>query len=367
MQIPYATREQVSASLEIFNSAHAGSIIDARILSASQSAQGFLHRRFYPEQRTIMLDWPNYSYAPTWEVDLGDQELISVEQVLSGGVDITAHVILRRDDDLSEPPYTRLQVDLSSSAALSAGPTFQRSLSINGLFGHSDTAAVTAGGALVGAINDSATVLVINPATSGEFNVGVGSLLLLGTERMLVMNRRMSAVSGQTLSTSLDDIQSAQIVAVTDGTKFVVGEVILIDGERMRINDVAGNNLIVDRAWDGSTLAEHTSSASIYALRTFVVARGVLGSTAAAQSDLAAVHVHQYPALLNELVIAESVVLLEQNSAGYSNTVGSSANTTPTAGRSINSAREAQYVAGLADIRERAWRQLARKARSSAI
>lgn len=355
MQIPYATVEQVSDSLEIMQSAYAKSLIFAKIGAATRSVEGFLHRRFYPEQRTILVDWPNYSSAPTWEIDLGDNELISVSQVLSGGTNITSDVILRRGDDKAEPPYSSIQVNLSSSSAFTSGTTFQQAISIAGLFsGDRDTSTSVAGAVLSGAINSGVTTLVLNPS-SGYYTPGIGSLILLDTERILLIDRRMSAVSGQTTGGSIAALQATKTIAVTSGAAFADSETILIDAERMRIDDIAGNNLIVTRAWDGTALAAHTSGTAIYGLRTFVVQRGVLGSTAASHSDAASAYVHEYPPMVNELTIAESVVLLEQNANGYARTIGSGPNQREAASK------------GLEDVRDRCWRAHARKSRKAAV
>lgn len=355
MSIWYATREQVRNSLEIAHTSSANSLIDAKLDAASHSIEGFLHRRFYPERRTILKDWPNYQYAPTWQLWLDDNEIISLEECLSGGVDITSDVILRRGDDLAEPPYSYVEVDLGSSSAFSSSPSsFQHSISITGLFGWNDTDTSVVSALLGSSINDSATVVVLNPA-SGYYPVGVGSIIKIDTERMITRNRRMSAVSGQTLTANLSALQSDEIVSVTDGTAFAIDEIILIDAERMRIDIIAGNNLIVTRAWDGSTLAAHTSGATIYAERTFLVRRGALGTTAADHTGGTAAYAHEFPGLVNELAIAETVVALEQNSSAYARTIGSGSSQREFIGQ------------GLEDVRNRAYIAYARKSRKEAI
>lgn len=366
MRIRYATREQVMDSLEITQTAYSKRLIDAKIDAASNSIDGFLHRRFYPEKRTIKRDWPNYSYAPTWRLDLDDNEVATVSQVLAGGTDITSFILLRRGDDKLEPPYSAIEVDLSTSGAFAAGVTFQQSINITGVFtGDKDTDTTLSGGVLSGAINSSVTSIVINPV-SGYYTVGVGSLLLVDSERIVITDRRLSAVSGQTTSGTIAAQQSANMIPVTSGAVFAESEVILIDSERMRVDDIAGNNLIVSRAWDGTPLASHSSGTTVYALRTFIVQRGVLGSSAAAHSDGASVYVHQYPGIINELCIAETVVFLEQNAGGYSRQIGAGNAQRETAGASIPSTKSL-YVAGIADIREKAFAAYGRKLRSAAI
>jgi hypothetical protein len=121
----------------------------------------------------------------------------------------------------------------------------------------------------------------------------------------------------------------------------------------MRVNDIAGNTLVVSRSWDGSVIDDHSIGADIYALRTFTANRGVLGSTAAAHTAADSIYAHQF--VVNELVVAETVTLLEQQSSGYARTVGSGANL-----------REAKGV-GLEDIRQRAWMSYGRKSRKGAV
>lgn len=321
MGIWYATREEVASSLEVGVNAYASALMDAKIEAASRSLEGLLHRRFYPERKTVSFDWPNYSGSPTWELDLGSNELISVETFTSGGTVIpSTDFFLRRSDDKDEPPYTRIEIDLDSSAALSAGPTWQRSAVILGLYGDTDTATDLPSAALGVSVSSSATTWTVNPS-SGLYRVGVGALMLIGTERVILRERAMADTTVNTAGV-LANNKADRILAVTDGTQFVKGETILVDAERMEINDIAGNNLIVARAHDTSTLDDHASGVDVYALRQFTVERHALGTSAAAHTAGDLLYKHDFPGLVNELCTAEAVVLLEQNASGYARTVG---------------------------------------------
>src|SRR5687767_900097 len=341
MGIWYATREQVKSSLEIAHSSWSDSLIGRKLESSSRSIEGFLHRRFYPERRTVRMDWPNLQSAATWQLWLESEEIITLETLTSGGTTIPgSDRFLRRGDDRDEPPYSLIEIDLSTASAFGGGLTFQRSVSLLGVYGYDETnTSVPAHAQLGGNINSSVQSMVLNPL-NGVFDVGVGSLIIMGTERMVLTERRMSDTT-QNLQTTMSSDLSDTIVDVTDGTAFAVGEIILLGAERMRINDIAGNNLIVSRAWDGTVLTTHSANEDVYALRTFTVQRGVLGSTAASHTAAASTWAHDY-GIVNELCVAETVVALEQNSSAYARTVGSGAN-----------AREASG-AGLEDIRARA-------------
>lgn len=350
----YATREQVLDSLESMNTARMNRLVDAKLEAASRAVEGLLHRRFYPERRTVAFDWPNYQYANAWQIYLGDNELIALETLTSGSVVIPpSNVFLRRGDDKQEPPYTHIEVNLGTSSAFRVGSSYQQSLSVLGTFGYNDTDVSIPSGVLGGNITAAAVTLIINPS-AGSYPVGVGSIMLIGTERLLLTGRRMSD-TGINSSGALTDLQSANLLAVPDGTQFAQYETIIVDAERMRIDDIAGNNLIVTRAWDGSALAVHNTNADIYALRTFTAKRGALGTTAATHNVNDLVYVHAFAGLINELCIAETVVMLEQNASGYARTVGSGSNAREAAGK------------GLEDLRASAYSTYGRKLRSGAV
>lgn len=351
----YATVEQVLAGLEVTSHARATTLVKQKLALGTSAVESHLNRRFYPERRTIKADWPNHSYAPPWAIDMWDNEFAELYTVTAGGVDIpVANCLPRRGDDKLEPPYNRIEISLATSSAFAAGLTFQQAIEITALFtGDKDTATDTAGGALGGNMTSSVTSVAITPA-SGLYTVGIGSLLLVGTERMIVVDRQM-ADTAVTTSGAIAANKSVTTIPVSDGTKFAYEEVILINSERMRVDDIAGSNLTVTRAWDGSALAAHNSAAAIYAKRTCLVRRGVLGSTATTHTAGDPVYVHEYPGPVTEMCIAETVVALEQNSAAYARTVGSGNSQRPAPGQ------------GLEDIRATAFSAHGRKARLGAV
>jgi hypothetical protein len=131
--------------------------------------------------------------------------------------------------------------------------------------------------------------------------------------------------------------------------------VLLIDSERMRIDDIAGNTLIVTRAWDGSTIAAHTAGATIYAPRTLTVARGALGTTAAAHGSGSTVYRWDAPGPVRQLCVAEALTDLLQGRSGYARTAGAGENEREATGR------------GLKDLRDRAYTSHGRKGRVRSV
>ncbi|RKN61863.1 hypothetical protein D7231_31825 [Streptomyces klenkii] len=341
----YCTREEVKAELDYKETARADRRIDRAVESASRTVEGLLHRRFYPELGTRYFDWPNAQRARPWRLWLDDNELISVTSLMSGGVTIAAGDYFL-EPNTSGPPFRRLELDLDSNAAFGGGDTHQRDIAITGLWGYRDDE--TPLGATVGALDAAETGIDVDAATSAE--VGVGSLLRIDDERVLVTGRAQLD-TGQTVGADLAAQANAVTVQVGSGAAFASGETILVDSERMLIVDIAGNSLTVKRGWDGSVLATHTTGAAVYAPRTLTVRRGVLGTTAATHASSATVHRWDPPPPVRELSLAEAVNQILQGQAGWGK-----------AGRGGLSQRESEQIA-LQRLRERVYTSHGRKAR----
>jgi hypothetical protein len=352
----YATREDVKSALDTAETARNNATVDRAIEAASRAIDGMMHRRFYPEIATRYFPWPNWQYAQVWRLWLERDELISVTSLVSGGTTIPAADYFLEPVNLG-PPYTSVEIDLSSTSGFSAGSTHQRAIAITGTFGYSaDSEDV---GTLAAAVSSS-SVTTIDVSDSSA--IGVGHLIKVDSERMTVTGKTMLTTS-QTLQTPVSALASDVTIAVTTGTSYAVGETLLLDSERMLIVDIAGNNLTVKRAWDGTVLAAHTGS-TIYAPRRLTVTRGAVGTTAATHSNGAAITRHVVPGLIKELCIAEALNTLLQEGGGYSRVVG--AGSVQTTRQSGANARLASG-AGLDDIRDAAYTTYGRKARIRAI
>lgn len=346
----YTTREEVKAELDVKETARSNARIDRAIEDASRRAEGLCQRKFFPVQATRFFDWPPRAGSTPWVLRLDDQELISLSTLASGGRVITSDEY-NLEPVNSGPPYTRIEIKLSSNAALGGGDTYQRDVQGTGLWGYRNTEATT--GVTAEVLDDSETAVDVDGATSAA--VGIGSIVRVDSERMLVTGRTQLS-TGQTLGgTGLTNQNSNVTVPVQNGAVFAAGEVILIDSERMLVEDIAGNNLTVRRAWDGSTIAAHTVGATIYAPRTLVVTRGALGTTATAHATGSAVALWVPPGPVRQLVLAEALTDLLQGRSGYARTAGSGENERETSGK------------GLADLRASAYTQCGRKARMRSV
>jgi hypothetical protein len=347
----YCTREDVKDSLDIKYTARADALIDKKIAGSSRSVEGQLHRpRFAPTLMTVKYDYPNYSFSPAWTLELDSNEVIELVEVLSGGVDITSSCILRRGDDTDIPPFDRIEIDLTSSAGWSSANTFQHAIHITALHGYSDDEETigSLSAQLDAADGSTASITWTTP------RLGVGDILHINNERMIVTNRTW-VNSGQTTTGALTANMSSVAVPVTDGTAFAAGETIIIDVERMLIVDVVGNTLSVKRQWDGSVLATHLTATAVYALTGVQLARGQLGTTATVHANGASIKRWIIPSQLRDFTKAETIVALEQDASGWARLIGSGPSARESSGK------------GLADAREQAMISLGRKFRSAAI
>lgn len=311
----YCTREDVKSALDFAETARNNGQVDRAILAGARSIEQLTLRKFYPQTATRFFDWPDRSGARPWRLWLGADELISVTTLTAGGTVIAAADYFLEPAN-SGPPFSHVEIDLASAAAFSSGDTHQRAIEIVGVFGHSadDETAGTLENAI--ATTSTTTVDVTDSAV-----VGVGDLIKVDTERMLVTGKSMLDTVqnlGANLTASVSDVT----VAVGSGAAFVVGETVLIDSERMLVVDIAGNNLTVKRAFDGSVLAAHTAPVDVYAPRRLTVVRGAVGTTAATHADAAAVTRHLVPGLVRSLNIAEALNQLQQEGAAYGREVG---------------------------------------------
>lgn len=250
----------------------------------------------------------------------------------------------------SGPPYTYIELDRSSNSAFGAGPTPQRSIWITGTWGYG--ADTDPAGSLAAAVaSTSATTITVSDSSV----LGVGDIVIADSERMLV-SERASATTGQTnLSGATTASNSDRVITVTSGSAIAAGEQLLIDSERMLVTDVTGNSVTVNRAWDGSVLAVHSTGSTIYAYRLLTVLRGQLGTTAATHSNAAPLTRHRPPSLIRSLAIAEGMNRVLQETSGYSRMVGEGDNQRLASG------------SALADLWDEARTRYGRKARERTI
>ncbi|HEX5996145.1 MAG TPA: hypothetical protein VFY84_13475 [Jiangellales bacterium] len=333
----YCTREDITRALDSPEAARNFAQIDGAVEAAAEAVYGLTRRRFYPFTGTRYMDWPNHQYARSYRLWLDSNEVASVISLVSGGTTIpSTDYFLRRSDDLDEPPYTFIEVDLDSSSAFSAGDTHQRSVAITGVFCGCPVNEGPAGTITEALADTTGTTVVISDSSL----VGVGTILKVDSERMLVTDRAMADTGVNTANALTAANNNVSITMSTTTGAPTVGDVILIDSERMLVIDRAGSTLTVKRAWDGTVLATHANPSDIYALRTLTVVRGFLGTTAATHLDDATAVKFLPPSLVRRLNIAEACNILLQESSGYGRESGSGEGTREFIGRGLDALRE---------------------------
>jgi hypothetical protein len=355
----YCTREDVTGALDVKLTARSYRQVDRAVASGTRSVEGLLHRTFRPVLATRYFDWPNHQYARAYRLWLDADELVSVSALVAGGVVIPPTDYFLEPAN-SGPPYNRIEIDLSSSSAFAAGDTHQRAIAVTGVYMGCELVEEQVGdltSTLDADIADTAS------ATWTSAFIGVGDVLRIDSERMIVTEKTM-VDSGQNLGGGgLAASMADTTVPVADGTAFAVGVVLRLDSERMLLVDKAANNLTVKRAWDGTVLASHSAGVDVYTLTGVELDRAQLGTTLAAHTSGADIIRHLVPPLVRELNVAEAINTIQQEGSGYARRSGLGEE------RGSGQARSDIEASGrgLDDLREQAWTAFARKARTRAI
>lgn len=309
----YTTLEAVKGALDVAETARNNAQVTRILDSSARTVEGHLKRRFRPWTGTRTLH--PISTRPAWQLPLGRYELIAPTLVESGGttVDPADYTLVPAagNTDPDGPPYS--QLDLVDQSA------WATDVDITGTWGYRNDEETV--GALTSQLGDGADDVASVAWTTAD--IGTGDVLRIDDERVVVRARTWSD-SGQNLGVpGLTASMAATTVEVTTGSAYAAEEILLIDAEKMRVVDVAGNRLIVIRAWDGSVLAAHTVGADIYSLTGVQLDRGQLGTTAAVHDSAAVIYRHVVPGLVGEFQLAEAITMLEQELGAYGRTVRS--------------------------------------------
>lgn len=308
-RIWYTTRGAFKAAFDSRDTARNNKQVDAAISAGSDLVDGQLRRVFYPEVDTRYFDWPT---NPSWKLWLDRNEIIEATTVLIGEDSVpllSADYFLEPKGD--GPPFTTLELNRSTNGSFAHGSTTQNAVAITGLYGYRNDEETS--GLLAEALDSTETGVDITDSSV----IGVGSVIRVEAERMQVTRQSMMDTTVN-LGVALDADNADDTVSVADGTVFFENEVILIGSEKMLIVEIAGNNLIVERGYDGSTVAAHLIAADLYAPRRLTVVRGVLGTTAAAHNTATAISRWLPPPLVEELCIAEGMNIYQRRTGGWS-------------------------------------------------
>lgn len=359
----YCTREQVRKALDVKQASYADEQIDRAICSATDAVEDLTGRRFYIEDTTRKWDWPNFQYSYPWRLWLDKWELAAPPTLVTTGslqptpvvIPLTAVICMPVN---SGPPFTSIQLRRDTNYAFGYNNTPQLDIAITGTYGY--WMKTRGGGSLAASVGLGDQAIAVSDGVS----VGVGDVIIIDSERMIVID---AGFDNTTFTyTGLGTASAANnVVTVSDGTQFMAGEVLQVDSEWMLILSITGNNLTVKRAWSSSVLAAH-SGGTIYARRLLNVLRGALGTTAATHTSGTSIRISDVPALARELAIAEAEVWLAQEPVAYGG--GATPPKSSTSSKSGFNVSESIPGVGLYDIRHRVENsRLTRKARTRVI
>lgn len=332
----YITRERFMAAASVAPDVVSAQTIDRLLDAASRGVEEMTNRHFYPFTQTRYYDWPAQFGLTPIRVYL-NADLLSVNTLTVGGVGGT---VLSTGNYYLEPvnyatdggdlqAYSRIEINLATpSVSFVAGPSPQRSIVVDGVWGYSQR--TTPAGTLAAAINSS----VVTVTLSDSSLVGVGDLVKIDSEQLFVTEKAL-ATTGTTLNGNLTADNAIVTVPVVDGTKVFANEIITIDSERMFVESVSGNNLTVKRAYQDSVLAAHTSGVTVYAPRSATVERGSVGTTAAAHLINATMTRNVPPQKIADYVLADVVSTFLQEKSGYARTIGQGETIQQVTGRAL--------------------------------
>lgn len=358
----YCTRQDVMTATDIKLTQDNVRHIDSAIQGAAGDVDGLTNRRFWNAVETAYFDWPNFQGAAPWRIwtdafEVADKDgsgPLGIAPVLMTGVQSTSPVTIPLASVFWQPrnygpPWNAVELSRASSYSFGLSSTPQEDVSLYAVRGY--WTKTRPGGSLAAAMADTTSTTV---TVSDSSLIGVGDVLISGTEQLLVSDAAMAdtgqAQQGDGCSTSSP---ADNVLTVSSGAAVHAGEYLQLDAEWMLAESVTGNNVLVVRAVLGTVIATHTD-AEVYAMRSLTVERGFGGTTAATHLNSAPLLVSLVPEQVRELAIAEAQNYVFQKTSGYARTIGENGATTVPGG-------------SLPDLRSRVCTHYARKARQRVV
>lgn len=256
------------------------SATEESLVASIQAASDFIDRElgmFIPFTETRKFDGTGQRDL---QVDpmLGDE---TEATVIDDGDTLTSSDVLfyPRNRYWENGPFTRIAIDPDASGIRIWTPE-RDIVSIASRWGKYENT-ITTGETITQA---DATTTVLTAANAA--NISPGMVLLIETEQELVQSTGAATDSTGELGASLD--ANSDVLTMDDGSLVNVGEVIQIGTEDMRVLKINTNEVYVERSWNGTQAADYSSAVQVNVYRTFVVKRGINGTTAAAHAAKAA-------------------------------------------------------------------------------
>jgi hypothetical protein len=319
----YATRESVKRAIRL-NGNENDEAVDRLIEAASRDVDGMTHRWFIPKTQTMYFPWPgvNGTGNTLWLTNL---DLISVTTLKTQAQNSSPTTVASSDYFLepvnSGPPYQKIEIDISSTAAFESGDTSQRSISVAGSWGFSNDT-VSVGTVASGLASDATETAFVCSNGSDSSGINVGDTLLIESEQLFITEKAAAALASILLNGALTASKSENLI-VDGGTHGIsVGEVIRVDSEEMFVRGSTSTTLTVERAYNGTTLAAHNNDTAVHIFRTLTATRGVNGTTGATHADDTAASAYRAPADIRQLTHALAIAGITQEAGAWGRSLG---------------------------------------------
>lgn len=318
----YCTRQDIKLRGPKIEGSEYDFIVDQQIDATSRKIEKECGGRiFIPKTQTRLFRWPPELRADRSTILWLDFDLLSVSAILAQAQDLTPVAVSSYFlEPVNQPPYNRIEIDLSSSSYFGSGATPQRSISVAGSWGY--TNATKSGGTCVSGLSSSASA--VSMVCSNGFLIEVGNMLLIESEQVFVSDKTGAILGSIQLSSGATTQDMADNVVTTNSAHGVnAREVIRFDSEEMFVIAVPSTTtLSVIRAWNKTTLATHSAATALHVFRTLTIVRAQNGTTAATHADTTAVSVYTPPSDIVSLCIADVLASMQQEIASWGKTIG---------------------------------------------
>ncbi len=315
------SRESVKRALKV-NGIAQDRFIDESIESISRQIERWCHGRiFIPKTQTRLYEWFPRQFVRAHILWL-DFDLLSVTTLKTMAQDSSPTTISSSDFFLEPnndgPPYDRIEIDLSSTAAFESGDTPQRSLSVLGSWGYSDNTRSRGTVASGLSSSSSATEFVCGDGSL----IDVGDTLLIESEQIFVSERVFADLAKNMNDGSITASVANNSLTAESGHGVLAGETIRLDSEEMFVEAVSGTTITVTRAYNGTLLVAHATAVDIFVSRTLTIERGINGTTAATHADATAILKYEPEFNIVSWCRREAIAQYLQEGAGFGREIG---------------------------------------------
>lgn len=317
----YTTRESLKRAIGLSGNEN-DEAVDRLIEAASRDVDNLTHRWFIPKTQTRLFRWPaTYGVGSVLWMDA---DLLSVSTLQTKAQNSSPTTISSSDFFLepnnTNPPYSRIEIDLSSTAAFEAGDTPQRSISVAGSWGFSSDT-VSVGTVSSGLSSDATATSMVCSTGSLTSGINVGDTLLIESEQLFV-SEKTSAALGSVLINGALTADKSENVTIDSGHGISAGEVVKMDSEEMFVRATTATTLTVERAYNATTLAAHNDDTAVHIFRSLTVARGANGTTGATHANATAISAYRPPAPVRELTQAIAIASVTQEAGAWGRSLG---------------------------------------------